>query len=160
MNNSTFSCPRCGSDNTSSFALIHSGGTSAGSFQGVSYGAKTGTIQTSGRTGSQSLLAQQTAPPIRPNFVNSNGVLLTVIVFVVACVISVFVRGFATSVFGDNILTSLISPAFVFGVPILFVIYHNKQLLQKRELWKSEKAQWEKSWMCLKCGIVLINKSQ
>lgn len=143
-----FKCPRCHSDNTASFPMIYQGGTTTGNFSALSYGTNAGVIGTGGKTKSQSLLAQQTAPPQKQN----NGCLhafITVLILFGSMFVFTLVM---TALVGESSLTGLL--AFIFGMvaTIFYAVHINRNSKAENKVWREQIAQWEKSWMCLKCG--------
>ncbi len=150
MNNHAFNCPRCGSGNASSFQMIYQSGTQTGNFKAVSYGLKAGVIGTGGKTNSQSILANQTAPPPMPGVTAEH-----VIVAVVVGVVCIAVFNFALSATGREAPAALAVMIFI-ASSLGFLIYNGRKIAQKRELWQSKIKTWENSWMCLKCGDTWI----
>lgn len=60
-------CPKCNSDDTRSFEMVNSEGTSTGTFAAGSYTFGVGATLTKGQTSSQSVLASKTQPPEKPS---------------------------------------------------------------------------------------------
>lgn len=133
-----FRCPQCGSESTAAFGMIHQGGTTSGSFQALSYGSGTGLVGTGGRTSGRTGLAAQTAPPRRPGM-SGWDLLISFVIFIVLLNIGM--------VFHD-IVGLIISVAGVGG----YVYLRNKQVRLAKALWTDDVIQWNRSWMCLRCG--------
>lgn len=142
----SFDCPQCRSNQTSSFQMIYQGGTSTGTHKSISYGANVGIIGTGGKSSSQSLLAQQVAPPPMPKLTNSDKF------FAVCC----FLVG--TAIFNALISNQIPLFGFVFGLALAggFLFFKSEQIAVKRNLWKQTIQQWQNSWMCLRCGFTWI----
>lgn len=153
-----YSCPRCHSDNTSSFPMIYNSGTTTGRFSAISYGEGTGLIGTGGKTRSQSLLAQQAAPPPPPK--DSRFLVLAVVaiigfivVFPVLIVIAIEKNISVTLVVA---ITILLYVAFSF----FYYRFNQESANLEKQLFQVRYADWSQSWMCLKCGNAFISKQQ
>ncbi len=139
-------CPRCNSDNTSSYQMIYSGGTATGSFKALSYGLNSGAIGTGGKTKSQTLLAQQTTPPPIPTIEVSQ------ILFAVLAGILVFI------VFSSATGVGLIGLGLGVAIAIIIIGLFMQRLQPQTLEWQKRIMIWQESWMCLKCGHSWHNK--
>jgi len=146
MMTSAYNCPRCGSENTSTFPMIHLGGTTKGSFGAVSYGLAAGLVGTKGKTNTQNLLALQTSPPTKPGYAAGDLILGIMVggTFVLAMVS-------AFSLFGYVPVPVFSFIIFAAGLAC-FYYFRSKQVNEKVNEWRQAIQQWENSSMCLKCG--------
>jgi MFS-type transporter involved in bile tolerance (Atg22 family) len=147
-------CPQCGSENTSTFAMINRGGTTTGSFGAVSYGLNAGVIGTKGKTSNQSVLAQQTAPP--PKAGRGAGV------YVLAGFAGLVGYGLINAIlnmFGYELISvmGLVVFAVVSFIAYVFLDKHERA---KTSEWEDEMQTWNNSWMCLKCGFTFISRAK
>lgn len=136
------SCPKCGSDQTKKLSLIYMAGTHAissstiGAAVGRGSSLGVGVAVSSGY--SQSLLAQETAPPKKQEALGS-------------CFVIVF--GFVGGVIASIISGSDVPFWAVFGGSLLlsFAIGRKAYLYNRYEL-PDLKEQWGKKYGCLQCG--------
>lgn len=152
-------CPRCHSQNTATFEMVYSGGTSHGgiSGRGFSYDNNLGVHTFSGRTFQQTDLAARTTPPASPSGVKG------VLAFVGSFLVLLF--GGATVVDGIFEILRYVLPVILLtplkwaAVLLLLVgaaagAYFAMNFLTKGdyERYEQELADWRESWVCLRCG--------
>ncbi len=135
-------CSKCDSNNTQSFEMAWQTGTSGGTIKAGTIGGGTagfGVASTSGKTSSQSLLAEQLAPPTPPT-TNALAVFgLPVAGFIVG-LLQIPILGTAPVV-----LLPLVG--FVGGIVI-----SQSQIKKAMPAFEKLYARWQRSWICLKCG--------
>ena len=143
-----FVCPHCGSDNVQRFSVAYENGASTINTQtktaGVGIGGALGIGGAkSHTTGVQlSQMAQKTAPPAKKGY--KWAIIISIVVyFVVANLVdSMFSLGSSTS--GILGLVGLVVSAYFLG--------YVKVYRYNAETWPVLREEWEKSWICMKCG--------
>ncbi|WP_218080936.1 hypothetical protein [Anthocerotibacter panamensis] len=138
-----YCCPRCNGQNVQSFAVAHANGFSTVNTQtraGLAFHATTQGIQ-------QNVVSQMTAPPLKMEFIPTQGLLRKVGVLL-GCYIGVSVV--VSQVLGANgpvpQTVTLASLAGLLVWRFRAVSQHNMQE------WPLLYERWQKSWVCLQCG--------
>ena len=136
MNNASFSCPRCSSQNTSSFEMIYQSGTNR-------------------QTNTQSMLAEKVAPPSKP--IISLGEFLGALIGsfgIVAVLVNLSAEILEKSTrYQIGLLLFLI-------ISTVYIVFRRRQIKKKVEIWSEEMRHWRSSWICLKCGYIWANYLQ
>ncbi len=137
-------CSNCNSDNTQSFQMVYAQGTSSGNFSGLSYnGDNVGMV--GGKSTNQSVLASKIAPPNKPYFRLITIVFLSIFFFILTSIILKFVI--------DSLLTrSLIAVISTILFAALTTKYESIKLAKEQNIYTRELSEWQKSWLCLRCG--------
>ena len=144
-NPASTTCPKCDADDTRSFEMVHSEGTSSGTFSAGSYTLGVGPTLTKGQTSSQSVLASKTQPPEKPA-IKFGAILVT----------------FFGSFFLMWILVSVISPftgwlnfILVIGITGLLTfgayMFETKRVKPLEAEYQKNLATWKRNWICLRC---------
>ena len=157
MNKVRYNCPKCGSDNCSSFEMIYSHGTSDVQSQSVSIVNVAGhgaLAATQGAGTQQSRLASICAPPVM-----KSGKAGCISIFISICCLPLI--GICTfflllsSTSSDREILMKILLCSVLGIAGLVVYIGDKQ--KKANDFNNGPyilmlSEWKKKWMCLKCG--------
>jgi predicted RNA-binding Zn-ribbon protein involved in translation (DUF1610 family) len=141
--NSEFTCPKCGSDQTSTLKMAYSQGTSSGKISAGTITADGNLALTGGKVNSQSVLAKQVAPPRKP---------LIEPIPILILLISSLIIGFilAGSVYE-------VIAVYVFFITFLVLLggggyfYYSSVQKQMPEYLKKME-DWKKSKICFRCG--------
>lgn len=142
----SINCPRCHSDYTNSFQVIYTGGNSTDSFKTLSYSLNTGALGTGWYSGQPTLLVRRASPPIKPEKNASEIIAALLFGTLVAIIFNILI-----SPIGPTLapILSLVAGVVVFAVIVRVSIdKHN----EKEKKWKQDIANWQRAWMCLKCG--------
>lgn len=153
-------CPHCQSDHTSSYRMLWMSGTASGSVSGTGITAN-GQIGLIGGTSSQqTFLAQSVAPPTPPPL---RGFLFGCLLpFIVCLVLTTMLSALMTMVrLGSPVLAKglapLLSNVSFFWLAILCIagslVLRNVYLQMKKQKLAPVLQTWERSWLCLKCGV-------
>lgn len=124
-------CEKCGSRTVRTFRVVYEEGTRRGNIEGEEYE-------------SQTPLAKRCSPPEEPSFL-AFGLLVSLVAIVIALKIGFF---FESLYFGAFTFVLLVIGGYYFWRRKVAV---NHFLEYERKL-----GEWNRSWMCLKCGSVSI----
>lgn len=139
-------CPKCNSNDTRSFEMVNSEGTSTGTFAAGSYTLGGGATLTKGQTSNQSVLAAKTQPPEKPSM--QFGALLAVFfgTFIVSMIALSFNEAFSGLV---KLLLVLIATAALTTGAYMF---ERKRLQPLEAEYEKSFAAWKRNWICMRCG--------
>ncbi len=145
-NPASTTCPKCGSDDTRSFEMVHSEGTSSGTFSAGSYTFGGGATLTQGQTSNQSILASKTQPPEKPSL--KFGALLFVLFgsFIVSMIFVSYISELAGWL--KLLLVFGIAGALTVGA----YIFERRRLQPLEVEYEKSFASWKRNWICLRCG--------
>lgn len=137
MSQSPYVCPHCQSDNVMKKSVVYEQGAytseSKGSGIGIGLNGSVSVITGSGTTTNVTALAAKCAPPAKPNIINKfNGLIF-------------FSLGMAISWLRLNTILSWV----LFGGIVFFMV---KNHMKKEAIWQQEMAEWNKDYVCLRCG--------
>ncbi len=145
-NPASTTCPKCGSDDTRSFEMVYTEGTSTGTFTAGSYTLGVGATLTKGQTANQSVLASRTRPPEKPDMRLG---LLLVALFVSLIVSMILVSGISGLSGGLKFIVFLgVAVGMVAGAYML----ERRRLQPLMEQYTIDFATWKRSWICSRCG--------
>lgn len=149
MADQRFVCPNCGSDNIVRFSVAYRNGTSdidtTTNTGGVGFaGGHLGIGGASGHTtGTQmTQLAQEVAPPKKMGYV--------------APIVIGIVVGFIVAALCDHISTNLEFVGLIAFAAVVYFLGYKKAYLYNRDTYPQLMAQWNQSWLCMKCGHKFI----
>lgn len=145
-NPASTTCPKCGSEDTRSFEMVYTEGTSTGTFAAGSYTLGVGATLTKGQTTNQSILASRTQPPIKPTI--SLG--LIVVAFVFSFIIAMILFSLLPNFSGE--LKFLVFLGVIAGLMALVYFLERKRQQPRVEQYEKDIAVWRRSWICLRCG--------
>lgn len=136
MNNASFNCPRCISQNTNSFEMIYQSGTNK-------------------QTNTQSILAEKVAPLPEPAI--SLGEFLGSLIgsFGIVAVLVNLSAGYL-----EKSTRYQIGLFLFLIIATVYIIFRKLKIKKKVEIWSTEMRHWRSSWMCLKCGHIWTNNLQ
>ncbi len=142
-------CPHCKSDNTTSFKMAWMAGSSTGrnESRGVAINLRGGLMVggMSGRTNNQTMIAEQCAPPALKPLKTWGWVAM--FFFVLLFLGPILSGDWASKIFG----LVLIAPVVFFGSKAI-----NKSNQKIRDENRQKIAQYESTWLCLRCGTKFV----
>lgn len=156
----SYDCPKCGSQQTTTFEMVHTQGTRSGyiNASGVTFGGDVGFA--GGQTYSQSLLANQLSPPSEPKITGSTILASIVASFfasgLITFLIAYFIRTTGISVDESTIGLNLIF-LYILLIPILATLgcWLHKRALRKLMPGYFEKLrEWSNGMICRRCGYI------
>src|SRR5215213_4412547 len=143
-------CPSCNSNDTQSFEMVYKTGTSFGKIQTVSYNHELGLSTGSANTSSQTILASNINPPIKPQ---ENTIFVVIFTLIVApWLIAIYI---STNNSADRMYGFLFGCICTFLVTLFILIFYkrwSKEISKQRNEYKSAIANWLRTWICLRCG--------
>ena len=145
-NPASTTCPKCDSEDTRSFEMVYTEGTTTGTFAAGSYTFGVGATLTKGQTSNQSMLASRTRPPIEPSM--SLG--LVVVAFILSFIIAIILFSFLPEFSGG--LKFLLFLGVVAGLTALVYFLERRRQQPRVEQYAKDIAVWKRSWICLRCG--------
>ena len=145
-NPASTTCPKCGSDDTRSFEMVHSEGTSSGTFSAGSYTLGVGATLTKGQTSNQSVLASRTQPPEKPSM--QFGAILAV--FFGSFIVSMILLSYISELAGWLKLLLVIGIAG--GLTVGAYMFERRRLQPLETEYEKSFASWKRNWICLRCG--------
>jgi hypothetical protein len=139
-NVNSFTCPKCGSDQTSTFEMAYSQGASSGRVSAGTVTAEGNLAFTGGKVNTQSVLAKQIAPPSKP-----------------IMKLSVFFGLFVAAGLVSYVAAIIFALANLFFITFLVVMlggYYTYYQHIQREIPKYfiEMRSWSKGKICFRCG--------
>lgn len=139
-------CPKCGSNDTRSFEMVNSEGTSTGTFAAGSYTLGGGVTLTKGQTSSQSVLAAKTQPPEKPGM--QFGAMLAVLFgsFIFSMMALSYISEFAGWL--KLLLVFVIAGALTTGA----YMFERRRLQPLEAEYEKSFAAWKRNWICMRCG--------
>lgn len=143
---SSTTCQKCGADDTSSFEMVYTSGTSTGSFTAGSYTMGVGATVTKGQTTNQSVLASRTRPPLKPTMRFG----LMVVAFVLTLIVSMILFAFLPAMPGE--VKFMLFIGIIVGLMVGVYLLERKRLEPLAEQYAKDFAAWQRSWICLRCG--------
>jgi hypothetical protein len=143
---SSTTCQKCGADDTSSFEMIYTSGTSTGIFTAGSYTMGVGASITKGQTTNQSVLASRARPPLKPTMRFG----LMVVAFVLTFIVSMILFEFLPAMSGE--VKFLLFLGVIAGLMVGVYVLERKRLQPLTEQYAKDFAAWQRSWICLRCG--------
>lgn len=158
-------CPDCGSDNCQRMQMVHDMGTSKSRGSGLGTGGvglEIGTAITSLFGSSQSNLAAQCAPPKKDD---TSASLVAQVMWVLVAIVGLCAALFSLVSVGDAERALGAWIVFGFGtVVLIFAVYMangcvseiNEASRLAQENWERALAEWQKKFICLKCGQIWI----
>jgi uncharacterized membrane protein len=150
-------CPQCHSENTQSFEMVYSSGTSKGSITAFSFDVDTGAVMsTGGALSRQSDLAASVTPP-SPPLMGANQIIVKGLLACLIAVVLVPVTWWATNLFLSRDLATFISAALaviliIAGIGWGAYIESERHARNMENFRRGELAEWQRSWICLRCG--------
>ena len=125
-------CPKCGSDDTRSFEMVYTEGTSTGTFAAGSYTVGVGATLTKGHTINQSMLASRTRPPVEPSM--SLGLMAAA--FIVSFIIAIIL--FSLLPVFSGMLKFLSFLGVIVGLMMLVYVLERKRQQPRVEQYKKD----------------------
>ena len=148
-------CTNCGSDSTRKFSVVYEEGTNiehteVNAKTKTNYSDSRSTIKGQSRTTSMSELAKKCAPPEKE---------APIIEFLgwsfFSLIISLIIAGLSYWLFDTA------SPGTILFV--ILILLNIRGFMKRSKFNRTEypklKREWDKSWVCLKCGVTFVNNS-
>ena len=151
------SCPRYHSENTQSFEMVYSSGTSKGSVAALSFDVDSGSvISTGGAVSRQSNLAASVAPPLPPPM-GANQIIVKGLIACLTALVVGLMAWWATGYFLSADVATFIGVGLAIVIVIAGIAWggyiesvrHTKNM---EEFKRVKLADWRRSWICLRCG--------
>lgn len=155
----SYDCPRCHSQQTASFEMMHAQGTQSGNISAstVSFGGDFGL--TSGQFNSQTALAGRLTPPVAPRMRGGIQILIVVGAIVLGTFIGGGILEGLDAVIGLSRDTVLMVLPFILIVGfLLYGLYFYNRFVQQKKMpvYREQLREWSNSMVCSRCGYMWV----
>lgn len=142
-------CPRCNAETTVRFPVAYQQGQSVTNISATSRNIVSGTTFTSGQQFNQSQTSRMTAPPPKPSFNLAPQVILGGLFGFFTLALSL-AGGRATALWAIPLFV-LLAAGLAF-----WAVTAKKNHDSKMPQWNAAMQQWERSWLCNRCGLTYV----
>ena len=155
-NETQFSCPACGSDNTQRLSIAHTSGISQLSAVTNAIGWGRGLVFLSGHTTgtSRTQLSQLIAPPLKKGY--RNGLLLLLLSPLLAALAAETMLLAARYAFGAILNYEHLATATFCVIELAAMVLLVRAFRFNKKAWPKLLREWQMSFICQRCGHIFV----